>query len=163
MIKKVSTILLLIVAIAGVAAALYRRPADSAAAPVAAQAEPVAAATAEPVSESRAGPLVTVTYFTTSVRCASCMRIEEWTRKAVDSRFADEVAAGRVSFRMVYTDTPANEHYIQDYQLVSKSVVVAESLEGREQEWVNLQDVWLLLHDEQAFADYIAGAVAAHL
>lgn len=152
MIKKVSTILLVLVAIAGVTAAIYRQSADSNAVPAT---EPVVAQSAEPV--------VTVTYFTTQVRCASCMRIEEWTRQAVDARFSDEVDSGRVAFRMVYIDNPANEHFVEDYQLVSKSVVVSESLDGRERDWVNLQDVWLLLRDQQAFTEHVAEAVNAYL
>lgn len=80
--------------------------------------------------------MVTVTYFTTQVRCASCMRIEEWTRQAVDARFSDEIDSGRVDFRMVYIDNPANENFVEDYQLVSKSVVVSESLVGL---WLTLR------------------------
>ena len=175
MIKKVSTILLVLVAIAGVTAAVYRQSSDSNAAPeevnlTAESTTPVApqpARAESPAAESAVaqsgGPVVTVTYFTTRVRCASCMRIEEWTRQAVDSRFADEVASGRVSFRMIYFDNRANAHYVQDYQLVTKSVVVSESLDGREQGWVNLQDVWLLLRDQQAFTDHVAEAVNAYL
>jgi hypothetical protein len=178
MIKKVSTILLVLVAIAGVTAAVYRQSRDSAEDTAAqtvatqpAETVPVEArlpevgktATGEPVVTHPVEPVVSVTYFTTSARCASCLRIEEWTRKTVDTRFAEEVAAGRVSFQIIYIDNPANKHYIQDYQLVSKSVVVSEALDGQDQDWVNLQDVWLLLRDEQAFIDYVAGAVSAYL
>lgn len=178
MIKKVSTILLVIVALAGLAAAVYRQANNSNAAseaptaadwPMEAMApaagdpaimDPVAA---EPAIAQSIAPEVTVTYYTTSVRCAACVRIEEWTQRAVASRFSEEVNSGQVSFRTVYVDNPGNEHYMQDYQLVSKSVVVSESLDGREQDWVNLQDVWLLLRDEQAFSDYVAQAVEAYL
>jgi hypothetical protein len=153
MIRKASTILLVLVAIAGVTAAVYRQSSG----PAPATLEPEARA------DGTTGPRVTVTYFTTNVRCASCIRIEELTRETVHARFADLLEAGKVSFRMINTDDPGNQHYIQDYQLVSKSVVVSESLNGEELEWVNLQDIWLLLRDEQAFADYVAGAVSTYL
>ncbi len=178
MFKKVTTLLLVLVAIAGLTAAVYRQSSDSVAAVPEALPEAGETAAGAPASSEKtlaesapgesatggsAEPVVTVTYFTTKVRCASCMRIEEWTRQAVASRFADEVEAGRVSFNRAYIDNPANEHYIEDYQLVSKSVVVSDSLGDREQDWVNLQDVWLLLRDEEAFTNHVAEAVNAYL
>jgi hypothetical protein len=43
--------------------------------------------------------------------------------------------------------------------LVSKTVIVSRHRDGKEQDWVNLQDVWLMLSDPAAFDAYIGDAV----
>lgn len=116
-------------------------------------------------SESSAPALpasgVVVTYFTTDVRCPSCHKIEELTRNAVAAEFPQAVAAGEVLFRVINTDRPENAHFVKDYSLVSKTVIVAARKDGRETGFTNLQDVWLKLNDPADFTRYIAEAVRA--
>jgi len=166
--KQALTILLVLTAFGGIAAALYRQSparADGDSVP----GETVVAADASLQNPAHSGnderlrDVVTVTYFTTNARCPSCLKIEELARRAVETRFAEQLGEGRLEFRIINVDQPGNRHFIDDYQLVSKSVVVAKTLNGREESWVNLQDIWLLLGNEQALMDYVAQAVDAYL
>ncbi len=104
---------------------------------------------------------VVVTYFTTDVRCASCRKIESLTRKAVESQFPDEFSKGNIVFQVVNTDRQENSHFINDYNLVSKTVIVSERHDGKETGWRNLQDVWLKLNDPADFTKYIVAGVQA--
>lgn len=146
--KKLFTYLLTALAFGGVAAAVYRQSIAS---------ETAQASGAE--TEAAQGERVTVTYFTTDVRCVSCVKIEELTRRSVEQNFANELESGRLVFRMINTDQPDNRHFVNDYQLVSKTVVVSELINGEETNWVNVQEVWSLLRDEEKFVEHMSGIV----
>lgn len=107
---------------------------------------------------------LTVTYYMTNVRCPSCLRIEAWTRSAVGNGFPREIQAGRVVFAMVNLDEPGNEHFGDDYRLVTKSVIVSERSGGRELRWKNLDQVWRLQRTTpEAFVTYVRDEIRAWL
>ena len=107
--------------------------------------------------------VIQVTYFSSDVRCATCVRIERLTRGCVERNFAPEIQSGHVQLRTVNLDSPGNEHFIQDYRLISKTVIVSDLANGQEIRWENLQDVWTKQKDETAFEAYVADAVRRHL
>ena len=107
--------------------------------------------------------LIQVTYFSSDVRCATCVRIERLTQECVERNFAAELQSGRIAFRTVNLDGPGNEHFVKDYQLISKTVIVADLAQGQEVGWENLQNVWSKQRDEAAFEAYIVDAVRRHL
>lgn len=106
---------------------------------------------------------VVVYYLHTTYRCPSCYRIEEWTAAAVTGRFAPELDQGLLEWRVLNVDAPPNAHFIEDYQLFTKSVVVSEVKNGREVRWKRLDRVWDLLEDPKAFEAYIEREVRSFL
>jgi len=106
---------------------------------------------------------VVVTYFTTDVRCDSCRTIERLSRQAIDEGFPDEVASGAVAYRVVNTDRPENEHFLDDYEISNKTVIVSHRVDGAETEWCNRQDVWLLLDEPDEFLSYVREPVRRYL
>lgn len=144
MLRKITTWALVALAVAGAAVAIKNKVAPAAAAE---------AAVALPDDG------VVVTYFTTDVRCPSCLKIEALSRETVTTRFPEDFESGRVVFRVVNTDRPENKRFIDDYKLVSKTVIVSRRQGGKELDWVNLQDVWLKLDDPAAFRGYVGDAV----
>jgi hypothetical protein len=107
--------------------------------------------------------VIQVTYFSSDVRCATCMRIERLTRETVTKNFPAELANGRIVLQTINLDGPGNEHFVQDYQLISKTVIVSDRAKGQEVQWENLQEVWSKQKDEQAFEAYVVDAVRRHL
>jgi hypothetical protein len=107
--------------------------------------------------------VIQVTYFSSDVRCATCVRIERLTRETVEKNFAAEIASGRIVLSTINLDGPGNEHFVQDYQLISKTVIVSDRANGQEVKWENLQEVWSKQKDEQAFEAYVVDAVRRHL
>lgn len=152
MLRKITTWALVALAVAGAAVAIKNKVAPTAAAPAAAE-----AAVALPDDG------VVVTYFTTDVRCPSCLKIEALSRETVTTRFPEDFESGRLVFRVVNTGRPENRHFLDDYKLVSKTVIVSRRQAGKEQDWVNLQDVWLKLDDPAAFRSYVGDAVKRSL
>lgn len=106
---------------------------------------------------------ILVTYFITNTRCFSCYKIETLTESAVVNTFAGPLKEGRLEWRVVNTDEPKNAHYLKDYKLYTKSVIVSEVEGGREVRWKNCEKVWDLLDDPKAFETYIVREVNAYL
>lgn len=103
---------------------------------------------------------VVMTYFTTNVRCRSCRQIEALTRETAEVRHADAIADGRLVFRVINTDEPGMEHYVKDYALVSKTVILSRFEGGREVEWKNMDDVWEHLGEPEVFHAYLETPLA---
>lgn len=104
-----------------------------------------------------------VYYFMTTYRCRSCTFIEGTTRKAIDESFADELKSGRIIFQMLNIDEPQNKHFIDEYGLFTKSVVLSDLNGGKQTKWKNLDQVWNMIGQEDPFKAYIAKEVRAYL
>ena len=111
----------------------------------------------ETVPQSRTNATV-VYYFHGAQRCMTCNKIEELARSAVEEGFAEELDAGRLRFESVNVDDAANEHFIRDFQLTARTVVVA-----RGKDYKRLDKTWQLVHDEDAFRKYAQENIAAML
>lgn len=96
-----------------------------------------------------------VYYFHGNMRCYSCRKIEAYTLEAIRTGFADELKNGRLDLRVVNVEEAGNEHYVQDFQLYTRSVVIEKRTDGKRQEWKNLDKVWRLTRDKAAFMDYV--------
>jgi len=107
---------------------------------------------------------LTVYYFHTTYRCHSCTLLEEYTRDAVMKNFPAELKSGRIKFVALNIEKDPNRHYIQDYHLSFKSVVVSvQDEKGREKRWENLSKVWVYLRNRDALTKYVVERVRSHL
>lgn len=102
-----------------------------------------------------------VYYFHGTSRCRTCRTIEKYTRSAVQSAFGDELASGSMELRAVNIDLDENRHFIQDYQLFTRSVVISLLRGDKQVDWKRLDRVWELVRDESAFSAYIRGEIRA--
>ena len=107
--------------------------------------------------------LVKVYYFHTTYRCASCMKIEELTTASVNTNFQEELKNGVLTFDLINLDKKENKHFVKDYKLYTKSVVLSKVVKGKEVEWRNLDKVWLLLRSPEKFKEYIRAETRAFL
>ena len=112
---------------------------------------PGGAAEDAPVPESR----VVAQYFHGTMRCDTCRAIESFTMEALISGFSDELESGKLEIRAINVDEPANGHFVEDYQLTTRTVVVALFDKGKEEEWKRLDQVWQLVKDRAAFIEYV--------
>ena len=107
--------------------------------------------------------VVRVYYFRTNTRCASCKKIEAFTDEAVRGGFARELEAGEMTWEVVNIQEPGSEHFVKDYQLYAKSVVVVDTVGGHQVRWKNLARIWEMLDDRPAFARYVQDEVRQYL
>lgn len=94
-------------------------------------------------------------YFHGNVRCPTCRAIEEGAHQALEEFFPSEIKAGSLEWKTINTDEVWNAHYVKDFELVASSVVVAETSGAETVEWKNLHKVWQLVHDQEAYFEYI--------
>ena len=106
---------------------------------------------------------VTVFYFHGNVRCYTCTLNEYLTIEAVEEAFGDEIRNGLVELKVINVEEEENDHFIEDYQLYTKSVIVSELIHGKQERWKNLQRVWELIHNDAAFKEYIQKEVREYL
>jgi hypothetical protein len=106
-----------------------------------------------------ASPGVLVYYFHATTRCATCKTIEAYAHETVASRFAADLEARRLAWRAVNVDEPANQHFIRDFQLYTRSVVVVDATDPKR--YKVLDRVWQLVGDKVAFQRYVEQEIRA--
>lgn len=105
-------------------------------------------------TEQKSETKLMVYYFHGYARCSSCRKIEQYAKEAAES-LALGAYAGRVAFSAVNVEEGANEHYVKDYRLVSKAVILQPEKDGKPGAWENLDRIWLELGDKNKFTAYI--------
>ena len=102
-------------------------------------------------------------YLHGNFRCVNCYNMEKWTKEVVETEFKDDIASGKLAFHVINTDTKGNEHFMADYKLYTKSVVLALVKAGKEMRYDNLTKIWDYLRDEKAFKKYIKSEIEKYL
>jgi hypothetical protein len=102
---------------------------------------------------------IIVYYFHATRRCATCRAFEDYTREAITARYPDELKNGTLMWRVVNVDEPANQHYVRDYSLSTKSIVLVDVSHGREIRRKNLSRIWDLVGDKAAFISYVQSEI----
>lgn len=132
-------------------------------APAGAEVDTMAAAPAPDAATAPVQHSVVAYYFHGNYRCRTCSAMQEYAREALQQAYADALAEGRLEWRPVNTDEPENAHFIQDYQLATRSLVIAQ-FEGDDQvAYKNLERIWELVSDKEAFLKYVIEETGQYL
>jgi hypothetical protein len=109
---------------------------------------------AVPAAESDGDRLV-ATYFHSQRRCKTCNTIEAYSREALEVAFEDELRSGRVVWRALNFEDPANAAYRERYGLFTSTLVLSDVHDGKERDWFGLDETWSLVGDKPAFLAYV--------
>lgn len=131
---------------------------------------PVAKPPATPSTSAPAAPDTTALarrviayYFHTDYRCATCRKLEAYSHAAIQAAFANELATGRLVWRLVNVEEKGNEHFVKDYELYTKALVVVDETNGRQVRWKNLEKIWELVTQQEKFYGYVQDEVRGYL
>jgi hypothetical protein len=102
-------------------------------------------------------------YFHTNTRCSLCARIEQYSHEAIEQGFPYELKNGVLDLRVVNYEQPENRHFMQEYKLVSKSLVLVNVVNGKQTKWTNLKLIWQLTGHKDAFINYVRKEVRGYL
>jgi len=102
-------------------------------------------------------------YFHTNTRCSKCKKIEEYSIEAIRKGFKNELDNGKLEFHVINYQKPENRHYLKDYKLVNKSLILVHLVNGEQNEWTNLKLVWELTENKTAFINYVRKEVSGYL
>jgi hypothetical protein len=112
---------------------------------------PINAGTAAVASGNR----VIAYYFHGNFRCYTCHTMEKYSKEAIEANFKDALSSGKLEFKVVNTEERGNEHYVNDYQLYTKSLVLSLIKDGKEIKSKNLTKIWDYVRNKQEFFDYV--------
>ncbi|MDD5628291.1 MAG: nitrophenyl compound nitroreductase subunit ArsF family protein [Elusimicrobia bacterium] len=100
-------------------------------------------------------PVVIARYCRGQARCSNCLKIEQYSREAIETGLRQALDSGRLRFEVVNVEEPAHRHYLQDYGLYTKSLVLVAQRGGKEVRYKVLNGVWDHLNDKNAFLAYV--------
>ena len=102
-------------------------------------------------------------YFHGSFRCATCQKLEQYSKKAIEANFQDELAKGTLEFKPVNVEKKENEHFVDDYQIYTKSLILSKVEDNKELQYKNLDKIWEYVNNKRKFSDYVVSEVGAYL
>jgi len=114
-------------------------------------------------SDTGEEPAFIAYYFYTSKRCGPCRRIENWSQTAIRENFQQAMADGRLEWRAVNVEKPENKHFVEDFGLYTKSLIIVEQKNGEPVRWENLEDVWQLYRDKEKYFNYVSSKTQAFM
>lgn len=119
---------------------------------------PKAAGSAGTIAVPSADRIV-VYYFHRTLRCQTCLAIEDLAEFAITQNLIVEIEQGALAWRPVNVDQEADAHFVDDFALQTQALVVAAYHEGALVRWRNLEKVWDLHQTPEAFDAYVLAAV----
>lgn len=102
-------------------------------------------------------------YFHSTRRCATCKKLEAYSKEAIEDGFEKDLESGNLEFRAVNVDEKENNHFVDEYQLYTKSLILSRVKDGKEIAWQNLDKIWDLVGNEKNYKEYVTKEVADFL
>jgi hypothetical protein len=96
-----------------------------------------------------------VYYFHTTGRCPTCLKMEKYTNEALKAYYSKELRSGNIEWKVIDVEKPENSHFIKEYNLYTKSVVISEVKSGKEVKWKNLDKIWMKVRNKNDYLSYI--------
>ncbi|MFH1201644.1 MAG: nitrophenyl compound nitroreductase subunit ArsF family protein [Candidatus Omnitrophota bacterium] len=102
-------------------------------------------------------------YFHGNVRCPTCHKMEQYTKEAIEENFKNELANGLLVVKTVNVEEKGNEHFVNDYQLYTKSLIISRVENGKEIRHKNLTKIWEYVRDKRKFFNYVTTEINNYL
>ncbi len=106
---------------------------------------------------------IVVYYFHRTIRCPTCIKLEEYSDEAIKNGFTEQLKNGQLEWKIVNIEDAGNEHFENDYKLYSQSLVLVELRNGKQQRWKNLEKIWELVGMKEAYLLYVQEEVKSYL
>jgi len=109
----------------------------------------------KPTTATEQKPKFVAYYFHATARCATCRKIEQLSSETINNSFSSELKSGNLEFRSVNMEEKQNRHFIEDFKLYTRSLVIVRYSGDKLEEHKNLTRVWELVHSPQQFDEYV--------
>ncbi len=119
----------------------------------------MAAASNVPPKAEEVADGVVVYYFHGNTRCPTCRSIETQAKAIVHDHFSSQLSAGAMAWKIVNYEQPAAEPLVKKFEVQIPVVVVARLKDGKIVDWKRLDNVWALVGDKPAFANYVQSEI----
>jgi hypothetical protein len=105
---------------------------------------------------------VEVIHFHGDQQCTSCIVVGALANETVHEFFATELASGRVAFRSINYDDPANDKIVKEYHVTGSSLWITLDDDAGSHKLQDL-DVWSLTNDRDRYKAYLSAIIAKRL
>jgi hypothetical protein len=102
-------------------------------------------------------------YFHASYRCKKCTTLEQYSREAIETNFKEQLGKGTLRFNEINFDETENRHFLQDFNLTYRALVLVRYKDGKQAEFKNLAKIWQLVGNKEAFLEYVKAETEAYL
>ncbi|MBU1121258.1 MAG: hypothetical protein KKF54_00975 [Candidatus Omnitrophica bacterium] len=102
-------------------------------------------------------------YFHGNARCLTCHKMEQYAKEAIEENFKDELANGVLVIKTVNVEKKENEHFVNDYQLYTKTLIISHVEDGKEIQHKNLTKIWEYVRDKKKFFNYVTTEINDYL
>jgi hypothetical protein len=102
-------------------------------------------------------------YFHGTFRCPTCHKLEQYSKETIEKDFKDALSSGKLEFKVVNVEDKGNEHFVNDYQLYTKALVLSFVKDGKEIRSKNLDKIWQLVGNKEQYENYVRDEVSAFL
>jgi hypothetical protein len=116
--------------------------------------EPAADSIAK-VEDNKTSDKFVAYYFHSTKRCFTCKKLEAYAGEAFSSGFAEELADSTLVWQPINYDEKENKHFIKDYKLYTKALILSRIRDGEEIDWVNLENIWQLVGNKEKYIEYV--------
>ena len=120
-------------------------------------------ATSIAYAEADGSPRVIATYFHGTFRCQTCLHIESLAHYDVTDVMASDIESGQLLWRSLNFDEDENAQYQEQFKLEGSTLVITLEDGGEVLKWVQLDRVWDLYDNSDAFDKYVMGTIEEYL
>ena len=115
-----------------------------------------------PQASTNGTNMVEVVYFHRAQRCSGCIYAGDTTKYTVETYFAEELAEGKLVFKMLNLQDPANAAMVEKYGAYTSSLFIND-IKGGIDHIEEVIDIWFLLHNDEQFVNLVKGELEKHL
>lgn len=101
--------------------------------------------------------------FCTDFCCPGCVNMKKWARQVVEFDFKDYSAGGKLTIKEVNLCDKGNEHFMDDYEICTSSLVLVLVKDGREAKFTNLGRALCFACCRAKFMPYIKDNISKYL
>ena len=120
-------------------------------------------ATSIAYAEADGSPRVIATYFHGTFRCQTCLHIESLARYDVTDVMASDIESGQLIWRSLNFEKEENARYQEQFKLEGSTLIITLEDGGEVLKWVQLDRVWDLYDNSDAFDKYVMGTIEEYL
>ena len=123
----------------------------------------IAAAADNPAAAQALDDGLVVYYFHGEIRCPTCRAIESQSHETVENDFAEQLRSGEMAWRIVNYEKPESADLTKKFDVHMANVVLARMDGGEIKNWKRLDQVWALVGDKPAFAEFVRTEISQML
>jgi hypothetical protein len=102
-------------------------------------------------------------YFYTTDRDEDSRKAEKLAYDALTSQFSAALRAGKLEWYALNSDLPENKHYLTNYGVPPRSLLIIEYKGSQALQWRNCDKIWNLVNNEESFKNYVIKEVNGYL